>query len=647
MPVREIISPMMTQKKALPFGSWPSPLTADDVAQRGVGSSSTLQAIRIDQENVYWIEPRPHEHGRSVIMKRDGKGIISTLTPDDFSVRSRVHEYGGGAYAVRHDVVFFVNAGDQRIYRQSSSAPPSPITPAFEQEEHRYGDLELTPDGRFLLAVRERHLPACISNDLIAISTDSDSLILILDDSREFYSSPRISPDGRQLAWITWQHPNMPWDTSTLRLGEFNQGSLTAKRVVFSVPGCSVLQPSWSPGGRLYALTDQSGWWNLYAFSDRSADPVFALKAEIGSIPWVFGLSDYVLIDDDEMAWIVHEDGGERLELFRNGDSAPRRIASDWTSFFPACLHVDAHRRLWFMGSSFTQPQQILCHDIREDNSTVIVPAPSSPLCEEAISTPVSLHFPGTGGLQRHMFFYPPNNLLYQGLEGEQPPLIVYAHSGPTSSANSFLQYEIQFWCSRGFAVADVNYRGSAGFGRTYREALLSAWGIADVEDCIMAAANLAAAGKADPARMIIRGRSAGGYTALRALLTSTIFTAGASYFGITDLEHLRSMGGKFEAHYLDQMIGDYPAEATRYRARSPLHQAGDMKAPIILFQGSDDPVVPPEQAERMAHVLETHGLPHRYIVLAHEGHGFRRAENIRRALEAEFAFYRDVLGIH
>ncbi|MBN2556048.1 MAG: S9 family peptidase [Anaerolineales bacterium] len=636
----------MTYKKPLPFGSWPSPLRADDVAQWGVGSSSTLQAIRIDGESVYWIEPRPHERGRSVIMKRDGEGIISTRTPNAFSVRSRVHEYGGGAYAVRDDVVFFVNADDQRIYRQSPSAPPSPITPAFKREEHRYGDLELTPDGCFLLAVRERHLPAGIMNDLIAISTDGDSRILILDDSREFYSSPRISPDGGRLAWLTWEHPCMPWDTSTLRLGEFKRGTLTAQQVVFSVPGCSVLQPSWSPGGNLYALTDLSGWWNLYAFSDHSADPVCAMEAEIGSIPWVFGLSDYVLIDDEEIAWIVHEDGGERLEIFRLGDRAPRRIASDWTSFFPACLQVDAHRRLWFMGSSFTQPQQILCHDIREDDSAVIVPAPSPPLPKEAISIPAAFHFPGSGEIQGHMFFYPPSSLLYQGLDGELPPLIVYAHSGPTSSANSFLQYEIQFWCSHGFAVADVNYRGSAGFGRAYREALHGAWGTADVEDCISAASNLVSTGRVDPARMIIRGRSAGGYTALRVLLTSAFFSAGASYFGITDLEHLRSLGGKFEAHYLDQLIGEYPAEAARYRALSPLHQAKEMKAPVILFQGSNDPVVPPKQAEKMAHVLESHGRPYRYIALANEGHGLRLAENIRRALEAELAFYQDVLGI-
>lgn len=632
--------------RILPYGTWPSPLTAAHVAAEGVGSSSTLKELRVEGDCVYWLVPRPEEGGRSVVMRRDEQGTVSTLTPQPYDVRSRVHEYGGGAYGVHAGEVYFVNASDQRIYRLSDGVP-SPITPEYGNRKHRFADLSISPDGHFILAVRERHQTDGIQTDLVLIPADGHHPPVSIESGRDFYSSPRLSPGGKQLAWLSWDDPAMPWDESTLWIADYHQGTLTNKRRLYAKAGVSVIQPTWNPAGVLHALLDASGWWNLYAFRDGHPEAVLPTEREIGSVPWVFGLNDYAFLDEDRLIWIAHEDGVELLERVQPGADCPVHITPEIVSFFPACLQVDSHGRIWFIGGSFHEAPHVSVYDPSTDKRERIYPAERSLPLQESLSIPSSLHIavsPEHRG-NIHTFLYPPRLQHTQAPEGDLPPLIVYAHSGPTSAARPFLQLEIQFWTSRGFAVAAVNYRGSTGFGRHFRRSLEHAWGIHDADDCLHVAEALALAGHVDPSRMVIRGRSAGGYTVLRALMRSSLFAAGTSYYGITDLIHLQSLSPKFEAHYLQHLVGK-PADTALFKQRSPVHHAALIQAPLLLFQGQEDPVVPREQAERMVSVLSARDHPHEYVAIPMEGHGFRRADSIVRCLETELRFYRSVLHL-
>jgi len=642
MPARDC-APLQTP---LSYGTWPSTISASAVAERGVGSSATLKELHLDEDCVYWLEPRPQEGGRSVIMRRSASGSICTLTPDGYDVRSRVHDYGGGAYAVRQGTVIFSNNDDQRVYRHEEGRTPTPLTPTVSERDVRFGDLCLTPDAAYALAVRERLQPEAIMHDLVAIPVGHDQQALcVLHEGADFYSSPRISPDGKQLAWITWSHPHLPWDESTLMLATFEGGRLQDPQVITGEPGVSILQPAWSPTGNLYYLSDESGWWNLYQWKDGKGIPVYPKAREIGSVPWVFGLQDYAFLSGDEIVWVVHKDGCERLEHYRLGQESPRTLTPDLTSCFPSSLDVHAGEKLWFIGASFLQPQAITVCNVREASCQRVY-TPRHNLDSDTISTPESVVLCEEEELPLHAFVYPPQNPLHCGLPGERPPLLVYAHSGPTSAARPFLRLEIQFWTSRGFVVADVNYRGSTGFGRAFRHALNGAWGFFDVEDCGRMASHMASIGKVDPNRMFIRGRSAGGFTVLRALMTSDIFAGGTSYYGITDLERLQQFSNNLEAHYLEQLVGAYPAERAEYRNRSPLHYPEALQKPVLILQGLKDPLVPPEQAERFVDTLEQHRLPYRFLTLPDEGHGFKRFESVREALDTELAFYRELLAL-
>lgn len=627
------------------YGSWPSPISAGDVARSGVGSSSTLKEIRLDSDCVYWLEPRPQEGGRTALMMRKPDGSILTLTPQGFNVRSRVHDYGGGAYCVLDGVVYFVNNDDQRIYRSLQEHTPVPITPPSRDRSDRFGDLHLAPDGRYLFAVHEEHRQNLVKHQLIAIDTADDSLPVTLHESSDFYSSPRISPDGQLLAWISWSHPHMPWDESTLMLARFLEGELEKIQILIEQPDTAVLQPAWSPEGVLHFLWDEIGWWNLYRWENSQAVPVHRDHREIASIPWVFGLQDYAFLGKDDVVWIARENGCDRLERFRRNDKQAHVLDSTLTSGFPSCLQVDERQRIWLVGASFEQPPAITVHDVTRRQSERMYPAAPDEF-SFPISIPESILLHDQEGLMRHAFFYPPLSNRVEGSATERPPLIVYAHSGPTSAARSFFRLEIQYWTSRGFAVADVNYRGSTGFGRAFRHALRGVWGIADAEDCIFIAQHLAHIGKVDPRRMVIRGRSAGGFTALRALMLSDLFAGGTSYYGITDLERLQRLSGNFEAHYLEHLIGAYPAQRQRFHDRSPARHAETIKRPVLIIQGMEDPIVPAEQAERMVHVLQEHGLQYRYLPVEKEGHGFKRFESVRDALKAELAFYLEIFNL-
>jgi len=627
------------------YGTWPSPISAEDVARAGVGSSSTLKEIHLDSNCVYWLEPRPQEGGRSALMMRAPDGAIRTLTPHGFNVRSRVHDYGGGAYCVLDGKIYFVNDGDQCVYHCRSEHAPIPITPPSPDRSNRFGDLHLSPDGRYLIAVHEDRRNNRIQHQLVAIDTGGNTPPAVLHESSDFYSSPRISPDGQMLAWLSWSHPHMPWDESTLMLARFHDGELEQVQTLLEQTDTAVLQPAWSPGGVLHFLWDEGGWWNLYRWENGHAIPIHNHRREIASIPWVFGLQDYAFLGEDDVVWIAREDGCDRLERFHKDDKQVQGLDPTLSSCFPSCLQVDGEQRIWFVGASFEQPPSIIVHDVAIQHSERIYPA----LPENAafpISIPQSILLQGQGEVARHAFFYPPRSHNVHTTQAEHPPLIVYAHSGPTSAARSFFRLEIQYWTSRGFAVADVNYRGSTGFGRAFRHALDGAWGIADAEDCILIAQHLAKTGKVDPHRMVIRGRSAGGFTALRALMLSDLFAGGTSYYGISDLERLQKLSGNFEAHYLEQLVGPYPAQRDCYHERSPARHAEEIKRPVLIIQGLDDPIVPPEQAERMVQVLTAHDQPHRYLPIEKEGHGFKRFESVRDSLKAELKFYLDLFDL-
>ena len=607
-----------------------------------------LGGVQRDGADLYWLEGRPAEGGRCALMRRGPDGVTAEATPPEFNVRTRVHEYGGGAYLARDGAVYGVNFSDQRVYRLGGSAP-EPIT---APGPFMYADFERDARRNRLICVREDHSGTGEAvNTLVAIPLSQSPIpnpqspIPILTSGYAFYSTPRLSPDGSRLAWLSWRHPNMPWDGTELRVAEVGaNGTLTHQRLIAGGSTESIYQPGWGPDGTLYYVSDRDGWWRLY--SDRSQAPLITnapADAEFGRPQWIFGTATWAFAGPSRLVVSYTRLGRWSLGLvdLATGQLSPFAAAlqpHDWLAA------SDTHVSL--VAGFDAAPDALVDVDIASGRIDTIRAASAVAVDPGYISRAEPIAFATDDGLTAHAFYYAPRNSDVAAPAGEAPPLIAISHGGPTSAAHPTFDPGIQFWTSRGFAVVDVNYGGSTGYGRAYRERLNGRWGIVDVHDVINAARFLARSGRADEQRLIIRGGSAGGYTTLAALaFHPEVFKAGASYYGISDLEVLDVDTHKFESRYSHSLVGPYPAAKDVYRARSPIHAVERLACPLILLQGLEDKVVPPNQSEMMAGALRAKGLPVAYLAFEGEQHGFRKAATIIRSLEAELYFYGAVFG--
>jgi dipeptidyl aminopeptidase/acylaminoacyl peptidase len=622
------------------FGSWPSPISAELITRAAPG----LNCLQSHNDSLYWVESRPWEGGRNVIMCRQSDGSIKDLLPKPYSHSSRVHEYGGMAYALTDSNLYFVNASDQRIYKVDLNGEnePAPMTGLSRQ---RFADLMIDHKHQRLIAVCEEHQGEQEpENYLVAISLNSENPSVIkLQSGADFYAYPRISPDQTTLCWIQWQHPNMPWDCTQLWQATINSdGSLANKILVAGEnDNQAIFQPQWSPDNQLYFVSDKNNWWNIYRLADGRCEAVLEIEAEFATPLWQFGMSTFDFIDGQTIGCLWTDKGFWQSGFIDIPSGQLTKIDCQYSSMHAACCFQGS---LHMVAGAAALPSEIICA-----NGTTLtsIYAPATlDIDPNNLSQPQSILFPAADGQQVHAFFYPPTNATYCGVEHERPLVIALCHGGPTSATDSNLNLKIQYWTSRGFAVVDINYRGSTGFGRAYRQSLAGAWGIADVEDSQNAINYLAAEKKIDPERCIIRGGSAGGYTVLSALTFTDTFKAGASLYGIGDLETLATDTHKFESRYMDSLIGPYPERKDIYTARSPINHADGLNCPVIFLQGLEDKVVPPNQAEMMVKLLENKGIKVGHVTFPDEGHGFRKAANIIRAMESELDFYTDVFNL-
>ena len=619
------------------FGSWKSPITSDLIVSSSIG----LGGLFVDGEDLYWLESRPLEAGRQVIVKRGPDGATADVTPPAFNVRTRVHEYGGGSYAVHHGSVYFSNFADQRLYRLRPGSDPKVLT---RGEGMRYADMVIDATRGLMYCVREDHTRPGreAENTIVAIDLEAAGETVIAA-GHDFFSTPRLSPDGTQLSWLCWDHPNMPWDGTELWLARLDEQGMTqdAQKVAGGRRE-SVFQPEWSPDGRLYFVSDRRGWWNLYRRGGRKDEAITERDAEFGSPQWSFDSRTYAFLPDGRILGSFTERGVWRMALI---DPNRRTLHPLDLPVSPSVAPRIAGRNAYFVGSSPDQPSALFSLDLETLQLTPIRWTTELRIDAGYLSEPQPLEFRTEGGLTAHALYYAPKNKDFRGPAGAQPPLIVMSHGGPTSAAGSGLSLQKQYWTTRGFAVVDVNYGGSTGYGRAYRERLNGAWGIVDVDDCVNAARHLASQGLVDAQRMAITGGSAGGYTTLCALTFRDVFKAGASHFGIGDLEALARDTHKFESRYLDALVGPYPERRDIYLERSPIHHVDRLSCPVIFFQGLEDKIVPPNQAEAMVDALRRKGVPVAYLAFEGEQHGFRKAENIKRSLDAELYFYGRVFG--
>jgi dipeptidyl aminopeptidase/acylaminoacyl peptidase len=651
----------MVEPIIAPYGSWKSPITTELVVAKFTGVADLTPV----GDELYWLESRPLEGGREVVVRRgvDGPQLSATeLTPAGFNVRTRVHEYGGGSWLVAGGSLYFANFDDQRLYVQTPpEAAPRPLTP---EGKVRYADLVLDETHARVICVREEHSaagqPVGTSqpvNTLAAVDLATGES-RVLASGYDFYSSPRLSPDGRRLAWLCWNHPNMPWDGTELWVAELDdEGMPAGAERVAGGEDESIFQPEWSPAGELHFVSDRTGWWNLYRLRGAETQALWPREAEFGEPQWVFGLRKYAFLPDGRIAAAYAEAGHWKLALLGpalKGAEAPDGQVAPVPARF---TEIDGLRAgegfLTFAGGSETEMYSLVRLDLggREGTGTfggeaeVVRSVRDVTLDPGYISRPERIEFPTTGGLTAFGWYFPPRNQDYAGPAGERPPLLVMSHGGPTGRTTSMLRLGVQYWTSRGIAVLDVDYGGSSGMGRAYRQRLNGQWGVVDTDDCVNGARYLVARGDVNEDHLAITGGSAGGYTTLCALTFHDTFKAGASHFGVSDLETLAKDTHKFESRYLDRMVGPYPERKDLYHDRSPIHFTHKLSRPMILFQGLDDPIVPPAQAQTMFEAVRAKELPVAYLAFPGEQHGFRKAENLRRALEGELYFYSKIFG--
>lgn len=621
-------------KQPTPCGAWTSPITAAVVAAGAV----PLAQLMLDGSRLGWLEGRASEAGRTTLMVHDGEGSRE-LTPAPFNVRSRVHEYGGGAALLAGGNAFFSHHVDNRLYRIEGNDQPVALT---AEGPHRFADFVLDRARRRLVSVREDHAGdgAYPVNTLCAVGFDGAQTVLV--EGNDFYAAPRLSPDGRQLAWLCWDHPRMPWEGTELWLADVqDDGTLVDGRLIAGGPDESICQPEWSPNGVLHFVSDRSGWWNLYRFIDGVADPLCPREAEFGGPHWSFGGSLYGFRSNERIVCAYSEAGVSHLAELVDGVLTP--IETPYEEIRELRVHGET---AVLLGGAPTIAPELARIDLATGAIEVLAHSIPQPPASAYLSVPLAISYPSMNGRTAHAFYYAPANADHAPQDGELPPLIVIGHGGPTGMAASTLKLSTQYWTSRGFAVLDVNYGGSTGFGRAYRNLLRHQWGVVDVEDCVAGARHLAAQGVVDPQRLLIRGSSAGGLTVLSALAFHDVFKAGASYYGVSDLAGLDADSHKFESHYNEYLIAPPERAQAVYRERSPIHHTDKLRQPMIFFQGLDDKVVPPQQSESMVDALRARQLPVAYLTLEGEGHGFRKADSVVRTLEAELVFYLRVFGI-
>ncbi|HET9654832.1 MAG TPA: prolyl oligopeptidase family serine peptidase [Kineosporiaceae bacterium] len=665
-------------RPSLPYGSWPSPIAPTAL----VAGASTPTDTQAEGGRTWWSQTRPDQAGRIQVVRRDADGTVHDALPDGWNSRTRVHEYGGGAWWAHDGVLFTASWQDQCLYRAEPGSDPVILTPQPPQPHaFRYADGDVTPDGSMVICVREDHArpaePAGTAvtpdrspagdarNELVAISArpgpDGPAEPVVLVAGHDFVAAPRISPDGRRLAWITWEHPDMPWDVTALWVADLvPNGETLALQGIRRIAGGresgieeSLLQPQWSADGRLFVVSDRSNWWNVYRVDELDGGQpglvaLHPVDAEVGQPAWVFGQSRYAIAADGTV-WFTYSaaDGAHLVSVAADGAAHDHRVPFGSLQ----ALRADGNRLVALATSPLAEavvvefgvgpgPQAPVVTVLREPRNLLA----QFGFGPESVSRPRRISFP-SGERTAHAWLYLPAHAEVEGPEGQLPPLLVSAHGGPTGAADPSLRLAVQFWTSRGFAYADVDYGGSTGYGRTYRRLLDGAWGIVDIEDVCAAARWLAGQGLVDPERTAIRGGSAGGYTTLLALAVTDVFAAGASHYGVADLGALARDTHKFESRYLDGLVGPWPQAAEVYAQRSPLSHVDGFDRPLIVLQGDEDAVVPPAQAELIVSALERRGIPHAYLLFAGEQHGFRKAENIIAAIQAELSFYGQVFG--
>jgi len=615
-----------------PYGSWISELSSQELAT----GAKRLSEPRVLGDEVLWLEGRPEELGRTAIVKFDGVNTV-TLGPDDLNVRTLVHEYGGGSWLPTETGIWLSSFTDQRLWLLNDDFRPITPEPTISKGL-RYSNGVMVPDSDDTIWVVERHREGNTHPENLLASVNTAGEIIEVASGADFYSSPVISANGRMLAYLSWDHPSMPWDHVRLHIAHRRNSGWAEHRVVLDGP--ALQQPQFSPEGRLHVISDATGWWNIHEVDLRnnSSHPLVQAEVEFGVPGWVFGQKTYTWANDAIWCSWVDQGVGHLGQITNSGLT---EITCGFTEFNGLDALDDG--RAVSVAASWETTAAVRAIDL-SGVSQQLSTSHSLPLARDEISIPEAVEIRGASGNTTHAFHFPPTNAAYE-CSSELPPLIVLSHGGPTGAARSSFDPAVQYWTNRGIAVVDVNYRGSTGFGTSYRNMLRGQWGIADTEDCIATAKDLADKGLVDPNRLVIKGGSAGGFTTLCALTVSTLFAAGISRYGVADLETLARDTHKFEARYLDSLVGEWPTERELYEERSPIHHAHRLTTPMIILQGSEDPVVPPSQAEQLVEALQGAKIPHSYVLFEGESHGFRKAETISRALDSELSFLGQVLG--
>ena len=630
-----------------PYGLWESPISAEQLASK----STRLGQIQATTDALYWLEGRPEEEGRGVIV-RYANGERTDITPKPYNVRTRVHEYGGGDFWLNDDYLLFVDDEQQRLYRQDlKTLEVIALTPEPPSKRSwRYNDGDIDTASSFTVCVRERHETNEVINELVKVSLDGSQLVEVIAEGYDFYSNPRISPDGQRLSWLCWNHPHMPWDQTEVWVADIDGGEVVNPKAAVQQADISAYQPGWTSHNELIYAADYQGWWHLHKAGQDDVLHQFD-EIEFALPQWVFGCRVWQQLNETSLLVIGTKEGSQALYLVDLRSKKVSLLTNAWTAFNGQMVvkpsDTTDETMVYFLASSSTQSESVVELVLDSDfaiKQQQVISEQEAGNNEHLISKAQHMSFPTSGNEVAHGFYYPPANGRFVAPEGELPPLIVMSHGGPTAMADNGLDSKVQFWTSRGFAVADVNYRGSTGYGRAYRDKLKGQWGLLDVDDCIAMGHYLAEQGLIDGGRMAIRGGSAGGYTTLCALTFHDAFKAGMSRYGVADLVSLSQDSHKFEIRYLDSVVGPYPEKADIYQERSPVNHTDQLSCPILILQGLEDKVVPPNQAEAMVNALESKGLPYEYITFEGEGHGFRKPDTIIRAFEAELAFYQEYL---
>jgi dipeptidyl aminopeptidase/acylaminoacyl peptidase len=637
-------------KKVLPYGNWPSKISSQLLTK----NSPKLSEPKLSSDSQYWLETRPEEKGRTVIICHQADKVTKVITPEGMSVRTRIHEYGGGSYLIHNQTAYFVNDSDQRIYQHNLQTQElSPLTP---KGQYRFADFCIDKQRQQLICVCEIHKDDHKEpeNCIVAVKLDGSSTtaLSMLVFGNDFYSNPRLSPDGKHLSWLTWNHPNMPWDNTECWLADITSLGLLQKHR--KVAGGSddgnrhesIFQPQWSPTGELFFVSDRNEWWNLYKYNveTKTTECIHEMPAEFAMPQWVFGMSTYGFLNSYTVFCTYTQDGEWHSGLIDTMTKQFNPLTSDFISFDAIDCDDESDAAI-FVGANKNSSDNIILW--RKHEWKNLSPTEKSPIDKNEFSLAQAITFSNNQQQDVHAFYYPPQNAQYEDQHSALPPLLVMCHGGPTGATRTTLNLKIQYWTNRGFAVLDVNYSGSTGYGRQYRDRLKQQWGVLDVDDICCGADYLVQEGKVDPQRVAVRGSSAGGYTVLAALTFRDSFKAGASLYGIGDLSLLAEDTHKFESRYLDQLIGPYPEQQSIYENRSPLFHIDQLQCPVIFLQGLEDKVVPPNQAESMVKALAQKKIPVAYVTFSEEGHGFRQAQNIQFAIDAEYGFYASIFSLN